>query len=93
MIKITLDPAGREMITWPVIGVGDADALEASIDSDTWVSMTREAGITKVLVAGPDATNNPANTMVVPRGPSTVKIRYVSNPETVIRSNTQIVCS
>lgn len=81
-----LDPAGREYATWSV-NAPAGTALEASFDNGTtWHAMERPTeGTARILVAGPQASDNPAGTAVLTRSGHTVIIRLTDTPETVIR--------
>lgn len=73
----------REVAHWPVKGVDDAQALEASYDQVTWFPLNRATGEAFQMVAGPDATGNPDGTIVLAKGLNVFTIR----PSTVTASN------
>ena len=82
----TIPRAGREYVTATLTDAPVGAALEVSIDGGaTWHPTTRDGDTIRFLVAGPDATDNPAGTIALPAGRSLVRVRLVDNPETVIR--------
>lgn len=83
MSLIELDRRGREYITWPdATGIPTGATLEATIDGTTWVTMGTGP---RVLVAGPDAADNPDGTLVAPIGVGTITVRLADSPEIVVR--------
>lgn len=92
-----LNPAGREYASFPVTGlpatVGNLDVTfndGATWTACTWVG-TGADRTAKVLVAGPDATANPAGTAVLTVGRNYPKTRLVDNPEIVIRDSSGVI--
>lgn len=89
-----MHPEGREYMTWPVVAdVDPAPAIQLSVDGgETWHATEPVAGGIRALVAGPDATGNPANTIVLGVGVNRFTARAVDNPEVVIRGAGDIRC-
>lgn len=80
--------SGREFARWPIPeSISEATPFSASFDGgETWQPMTRLAPDTiAVLVAGPDATDNPMGTVVLARGPNEVLVMMQGQPEVVVR--------
>lgn len=73
----------REVAHWPVAGVDDAQALEASYDGISWYPLNRATGEAFQMVAGQDATGNPDGTIVLPKGLNVIVIR----PSTITATN------
>lgn len=72
---VTIDPAP-----------GESDSIEISLDGSTWQAATRtDAGVYRVLVAGPDATSNPVGTLVGRAGTHDVRWRWADSPELIER--------
>lgn len=82
-----LHRSGREYASFPV-NVPASVGLDVSFDRGTvWVRADRPSDSTaRVLVAGPDATANPAGTVVLQLGPNDALFRLQASPESVIRS-------
>lgn len=82
-----LSPAGREYARWTLTGADGATALEASVDGGTtWHPLTVDGATVTLLVAGPDATDNPVGTVVLSAGRNHVAVRATDNPEVIIRT-------
>jgi hypothetical protein len=88
------DRAGREYVFHAdPSGTGFADLtdpLEVSFDGGLTWRQTEWDGIgtsrrVRYLIAGPEATNNPPGTIVLPGGVSAPRLRALANPEVVIR--------
>lgn len=79
-----------EYVLWPLTGVPDAAALEASLTADPeddpsqWVAMETVEGGARLLLAGPDAPS-PGTAITLPLGRTFVKIRLTANPEKPVR--------
>lgn len=80
-----LDRRSREYAHWPIDDSPEGAVLEVSFDTTTWHPLAVDAGFASALVAGPDATGNPAGTVVLPVGRSTVTIRATTVPEVPYR--------
>ncbi len=81
-----MDAAGREYAKWVLTGAPAGAALEVSFDDGvTWHPTTRTADTVSVLVAGPEPTDNPVGTVVLPVGVHTAMVRLADTPEVVIR--------
>lgn len=77
---------GREYATWTVSGADADTTLSVSFDGGTvWNDLPLTGSTAKILVAGPDATANPAGTVVLTTGRNVATIRATDNPEVVIR--------
>lgn len=85
--------SGREYATFTVTAPTDA-ALSVSFDAGvTWHPMERPTATTaRILIAGPLASDNPAGTVVVPRGGSAAVVRLTDSPEQVVRDAGTISC-
>ena len=82
-----LPPAGREYARWTLTGADGATALEATIDGGTtWHPLTVDGDTVTLLVAGPAAEDNPAETVVLTAGRNHVQVRATDNPEVIIRT-------
>lgn len=78
--------AGREYAHWTVTDLPADVVIEVSADDGaTWHVATRDGDTTTVLVAGPDATDNPAGTVVLAAGRNHLLHRAADTPEVVIR--------
>lgn len=79
---MNIHPAAREIVRWPITGAPDDVVLEVSFDAGaSWHRLTREGDTATVLVAGPDATDNPDGTVVLAHGRNHALIRATDNPE------------
>lgn len=89
-----MHPEGREYYTWPVVADVDlVPPIELSIDGgQTWHETEAVSGGIRALVAGPDAEDNPAGTIVLSRGVNSILARCIDNPEVVIRGAGAIRC-
>lgn len=78
---------GREYVKFPLSGVGSDADMHVSFDrGETWHRLTMADGKTAAaLVAGPGATENPENTVVLRPGTNWALVRLRSMPEDVIR--------
>lgn len=96
-MHLELRRGGREYFYWPFtgldeatpsvkIGTGDWAALEAAPD---YVADPVVAGAAwfRALIAGPDATSNPAGTVLADAGANLVLFRVIGNPEVIIPTN------
>lgn len=84
-----LPQSGREYAVFPLPeGVAlDADLTVSFDDGDTWHKLTRpDANTARILVAGPQATANPAETVTLRKGTNRALVRLTVNHETVIRA-------
>lgn len=78
--------ASREYLKWDLTAAPTGAALEVTFDDGaTWHPTTRTADTVSVLVAGPAATDNPTDTVVLPAGVHTAMVRLADTPEVVIR--------
>lgn len=82
---MNLPRTGREFAHADVTGLPVGVTLEASLDGLTWTTMERVEDTVRVLVAGPDATSNPTDTIVLPLGRSMLTVRADESPELVVR--------
>jgi hypothetical protein len=83
---VILDRRGREFLYWPLSEIPDGGVVELSLDDGTtWHPMTVADGRARVLLAGPEATSNPAGTVVLPIGRATATIRATAEPEVAYR--------
>lgn len=80
-----LDTRGREYAKWDLASAPAETSLEVTFDGATWHPLTRDGDTVSALVAGPDATDNPADAVVLPAGRSHVLIRSTANPEVLVR--------
>lgn len=83
-----LSPAGREWYALEVTTTPVEVSWEATFDDGTtWEAFTPVGsdGYFRWLVAGPDATSNPAGTIELPLGRTIPRIRTTDNPEVIIR--------
>ena len=82
-----IKPTGREYATWTITTSDPVTDLEVTFDDGTtWAAMTAVDTTTfRVLVAGPDATTNPAGTVILALGRHFAQIRAVDSPEVIIR--------
>jgi|GEM_PF-2189451 len=83
-----LHAAAREYARIPVAGL-PADPtpdVEVQFAADgSWEAATIVDGAARILIAGPDATDNPPETVVLPLGRTLPVVRLTDNPEIVIR--------
>ncbi len=93
-----LNPAGREYAHFTVTGLPDAPAnLEVSFNNSVnWYQCTWTGGFgtertALLLVAGPDAVDNPDTTVILPLGRNTVRTRLADTPEVVIRDDVGVI--
>lgn len=82
-----IDRRGREWARWPNATALPPDPLEISFDGGTtWIPMQRvDATTVRVLVAGPAAEDNPADTAVLTVGRNIATVRVVAAPEILVR--------
>jgi hypothetical protein len=81
-----LESQSREYVLWPIAEQPVGSTLEVSFDEGaTWNPLTVDGAEARALVAGPDATGNPAGTVVLPLGSHRAWIRATANPELVYR--------
>lgn len=82
-----LSTIGREYARFTV-AVPATTPLDVTFDGGTtWVAMERPSNTeARVLVAGPNAVNNPVGTVVLPAGRNPVHIRLVASSENVVRT-------
>ena len=88
-----LHPTGREYAYWPVSDAPAEAAFEVSFNRGAdWHPTTRpDTGEQAVaLVAGPASTDNPAETIVLRRGPNHALLRIVDSPEVPVRNGGMI---
>ncbi|RHA43671.1 hypothetical protein [Cellulomonas rhizosphaerae] len=86
-----LDPASREYATWPLAAIPDGGGLEVTFDEGaTWHGLTVIDDEARILIAGPDATGNPGETVVLPRGFHYPRIRATISPELLVRAAGEI---
>jgi hypothetical protein len=78
-----MDRRGREWVSWDIDG--PAGDVEVTFDGATWHPLERDQNTVRILVAGPDATGNPAGTVALPLGRSLAVLRLVDNPEVLVR--------
>lgn len=86
-----LDRAERKEIRWPFSSDADpplatADVCLAGEWHEASVEGVGDATVVMLLVAGPDATGNPAGTAVLPTGLHWARIRFLDNPEILVES-------
>lgn len=84
-----LPASGREYAVFPLPEGVQMDAdLTVSFDGGaTWHKLSRpDAHTARILVAGPQATENPADTVILPKGTSRALVRLTENHESVIRA-------
>ena len=81
----TLPPAGREYVTATLTGAPVGVAIEVTLDLTTWYPTVRTGDTVRFLAAGPDATGNPAGTVVLAAGRNRVRARATDTPEVIIR--------
>ncbi len=90
---MTLDIAAREYYVWPVVAdVDPVPAIQLSTDGIEWHDTEPVTGGVRALLAGPEATGNPADTVVLRDGVNRFLARAVDNPEVVIRGGGDIRC-
>lgn len=84
---MNLASAGREYAHFPV-SLDTGATLDASFDGGiTWVTLERPSTTeARVLVAGPDAVQNPNGTVVLKTGRNPIAVRLVAGQESVIRA-------
>lgn len=83
-MKIALE--GRSRVTWPLAGLDGTETLEIEFDGDgTWHPLDNETLVGSALVAGPDATGNPAGTIVLDEGMHRARIKVTSGDEVILR--------
>lgn len=75
-----LDRAARKEIRWPFTADVPITSADVYLDG-TWHTGTVEGSEVVLLVAGPDAEDNPGGTVVLPLGGYWPRIRFVDNPE------------
>ena len=83
-----LHRAGREYVKIPLEGLPDPAPAAVQVqfdDGGTWYNATIDGTDAVLLIAGPDATDNPAGTVVLSSGRHLPLMRTVDNPEVVIR--------
>ena len=81
-----IKPDAREYVTWPTTGAPTGATLEARFTGDTaWHTAERIGDDARLLVAGPQAVDNPPGTIVVTASRTFVEFRLADNPEVVIR--------
>jgi len=83
---VKLTPAGREYATWSIAGLPEPLSVSVSFDGLQWHPTTREGDTVRLLVAGPDATDNPEGTAVLHLGRNAARLRVVDHPEILIRA-------
>lgn len=76
---------GREYARDTVTGAPVDAAFEVRFDDGTWQPMERDGDTIRVLLAGPDATDNPTGTIVLSLGGHVAYVRCPDNPEIVER--------
>ena len=82
---MNLDRAGREYYALEIVTDPPVASWEATFDAGlTWDAGTTTTGVTRWLVAGPDATLGSAVAMLA-LGATKPKIRATSNPEVIVR--------
>lgn len=83
---VKLPKAGREYAKW-VVNAPQNTALSVSFDNGTtWHELERPADTeARILVAGPQATDNPAGTVVLTTGRNLAMTRLTDTPEVIIR--------
>lgn len=82
-----LDRAERKEIRWPFTSdapLATADVYLAGAWHEASVEGVGDATVVMLLVAGPDATGNPAGTAVLPAGLHWPRIRFLDNPEILV---------
>ena len=83
---------GRELITWPVTGAPDGITVEVRFPpAATWHPAETVTDGARLLVAGPDATSNPAGTVVLPVGYTLPALRVVAGSEVVVRDSADAI--
>lgn len=81
-----LPRTGREYAHDTITGLPDDVQLEVSTDQQTWTPMQRDGDTVRVLLAGPDATDDdPADTLRLTTGSHQLTVRAVDHPEIVER--------
>lgn len=93
-MRLDIDREGREWFYFPFWGL-DGNTPDISVTFGTWQAMTAAPSYEpvtpvavgaewfRVLIAGPDASANPAGTVVVP-GIAQARFRATEAPEVVI---------
>lgn len=91
-LTLTLDRRARKFVRW-VVDASDPDlTYTLNLGRDTvWHPMERVGSTVRVLVAGPDATDNPPGTIVAPLGASVCTIRVPDTPEVDVAPHGVIV--
>lgn len=89
---LTINRHGREFIYIPVV-TAPAGVLgyQVSVRSGEWVDAQIDQGDIRILVAGPEAQDNPDGTLVLSHGVNHVAIRAENNTEILIRQAARIV--
>jgi len=81
MATIELRPQSREPLFWTLTETEAGATFEVTVDDgETWHDLDVTDDVASILTAGPDATDNPAGTMVVARGLQQVWIAMVVAP-------------
>lgn len=86
---MNMSPEGREWVYW-VLGDAPDGGLEVSFDRGVvWHPLERdtEAGTARILLAGPEAEDNPPETVVLPLGRTVPLIRSTHDPEVLVRES------
>lgn len=87
---MTLDRAARVYVHWPF--TADVVLTQASVHlAGAWHDAVVTGSEVVLLVAGPDAADNPADTAVLPLGVHWARIRFPDNPEIIVAGGGPIV--
>lgn len=85
---MNLDRRGREYMTWRTHNAPAGLSFEVNFDdSDVWHQATAVDDEVILLVAGPEAADNPGDTVVLDLGTHPVVIRAADNPEILVRKS------
>ncbi|GAA1995673.1 hypothetical protein GCM10009718_37060 [Isoptericola halotolerans] len=80
-----IDRRGRETVSWDLSHAPAGD-IEATFDGTDWHTMDRSGETVSLLIAGPDAIDNPAGTVALASGRHYALLRAAAAPEVLIRS-------
>jgi hypothetical protein len=85
---MNLDRRAREYVTFALTDTPGSGTLEITFNNGTtWTAVTAAGGQVQVLLAGPDATSNPVETIVLAAGRNIAKFRATASPQVLIRTS------
>lgn len=85
---MNLDRRAREYVVFTLTDIPVGGTLEVTFDDGAaWTAVTAVNGEVTILLAGPDATGNPAEAIALTSGRKTAKFRSTISPQVLIRTS------